>query len=135
MGNLCGFRRRRRYVDEHNTFQNPPQNTKPQFISYPPQEPNYPPPIEPSQPEPNDNIFIQLKTLEGNIINLSISLSQTVGEFKDQIRARLGYRNTPMIIFGGRRLDENRKMSSYNIQRGNVIHVVERFLGGLFFLF
>jgi hypothetical protein len=78
-------------------------------------------------------IEIVCVTLTGQKININIDINSKVIELKKNI-----YKKTDImlddqrIVFGGKQLDENNTLASYNIKNGEKVHLVTRLRGGMF---
>ncbi|CAD8186805.1 unnamed protein product [Paramecium pentaurelia] len=72
-----------------------------------------------------------IKTLAGKTITVSAEYNQTIKELKKTIYERCGIPpQQQRLIFGGKILDDQKKVEDYNIQKESTIHMAERLKGG-----
>ncbi|CAG8629457.1 5204_t:CDS:2, partial [Acaulospora colombiana] len=90
----------------------------------------YAPPPPPRTRSQKIQIFVSaLSSTKSSII---IDNNATVLQLKEKICHLLGY-GIPCqrIIFAGKQLDDDRSLSSYNIQNSSTVHLVFRLIGGM----
>jgi ubiquitin len=74
---------------------------------------------------------IVVKTLTGKIIKLTVKSSDTIGNLKGKIQDIDGIPPfLQRLIFASVELEDNRTVSSYNIQKDSTIHLMLRLSGG-----
>ena len=77
-----------------------------------------------------NGIQIFVKTLTGTTITLRVKPSDSIEKVKDKIQVREGIPfDVQRLIFAGQELEDGRKISDYNIQRGTTISLVLRLTG------
>ena len=74
---------------------------------------------------------IQVKLLIGLAIRLEVEESDSIKSIRAKIHDKAGYptdlKKFPEIIYDGKKLDDNCKLSDYNIQNESVLYLVMRF--------
>ena len=84
--------------------------------------------------EPGDTGFQQIlaKTLNGNTITLDIADNDTVKEVKLKIKEKEQLPvDQQVLTYNGKNMDDDKKISYYNIQKGDMIHITSRLKGGV----
>ena len=75
---------------------------------------------------------IIIKTLSGKTISIQISKYATSEELKYLIQDKEGISpDQQRFVFGGKYLEDGLMLSDYNIQKGDVVHLVLRLSGGM----
>ena len=73
-----------------------------------------------------------VKTLIGQTITLEVQPSDTVRTLKEKLRAKEDIPpDQQRLIYSGRQLEDEERLSYYNIQNLSTIHLVLRVRGGL----
>lgn len=83
--------------------------------------------------EKNAPFTIQIKTMTGLFIPLTISPSTTILQLKEQIQKTEHY--TPdqqRIVYSGKELSNDKCMKDYSIQPDATLHLIIRLRGGMF---
>jgi len=85
----------------------------------------------PAKSQKHQSYFmIYIKKLSGEIIILEVSCDNTVEQVKGKVQVRDGLPiDEQRLIFAGKQLEDGRRLSFYNIQKEDTIHLVERLSG------
>ena len=83
--------------------------------------------------EPGDKgIHILAKTLNGNTITLDITDINTVKELKQKIKENKQLPEDQQVLtYNGKNMEDDKNISYYNIQKGDMIQITSRLQGGL----
>jgi hypothetical protein len=75
---------------------------------------------------------IFLRTLTGKLVSLKVYPSHSVADLKELLQAREGIPpDQARFIFAGKQLEDERTLSSYNIQKESTLNIVLRLRGGM----
>ena len=74
------------------------------------------------------NIFV--KTLTGTTITVEVNAADTIENLRSKIQNLVGVPpDQQQLVFAGRKLEDGRTLSDYNIQKESTIHMVLRLRG------
>lgn len=74
---------------------------------------------------------ILIKTLQGKTMPMEVQDSDTIGSIKSKIHEKEGIPvDQQRLVFNGKQLEDNMKISDYGIQSDSSIHLVLRLKGG-----
>ena len=74
---------------------------------------------------------IQIKTLQGKTMPMEVQDGDTIGSIKAKIHEKEGIPvDQQRLVFNGKQLEDNMKVSDYGIQADSVMHLVLRLKGG-----
>jgi hypothetical protein len=75
------------------------------------------------------DVFV--KNLSGSTWVFKVQPEDTIANLKDQIMERDGIPpDEQRLIFGGKQLENDRTLTSYNIQKDSIMHLLLRLRGG-----
>jgi hypothetical protein len=78
-------------------------------------------------------IKIQIKTATGKLFSINIHPHETILRLKKQIYIHQDVSlESQRIIFGGKQLDDHKRICDYNITNESVLHIILRLRGGMF---
>jgi len=76
---------------------------------------------------------IQVKTMTGRLLPITIHPTTTVLELKEQIQKTEQYMpDQQRIVYSGKQLSDDKQMKDYSIQPGATLHMIVRLRGGMF---
>lgn len=74
---------------------------------------------------------IFVKSINGKSRTLEVNPESTIADIKQQLQDKEGLNpEEQRLIFGGKNLEDTRKLSDYNIQAESTLHLVLRVRGG-----
>ena len=75
--------------------------------------------------------MVCVKTLTGHSFTLAVELSETTERLKAELQEDLGIAfDQQQFVFGGKVVEDGRKLCDYNIQQDSTLHLVLRPRGG-----
>ena len=78
-------------------------------------------------------IQVIVKTLSGQTASIEIDSKKNVSDLQDKLTEKLGIpQSDQRLIFGGKQLDPDQPLETYNISEGSLITMVLRLRGGNF---
>ncbi|XP_050698538.1 uncharacterized protein LOC126986429 [Eriocheir sinensis] len=80
---------------------------------------------------PSDSVTLIIRDLTDHTFRLKVPLNATVREVKEALQKDHGFvpQNT-RLLFRGRRLDDHKTITFYNIRTGNIVQITTTYLGG-----
>lgn len=80
-----------------------------------------------------ESFSIDIKTLTGKIIPMTVTKETTVNEMKKQIETTEHYfPDQQRILYNGKELREDANLHEYSVQNNDILHLVLRLRGGMF---
>jgi ubiquitin-like protein Nedd8 len=77
-------------------------------------------------------MFIKVKNLAGRIAQIDVNSEDTIQRLKELIEEKEGIPpEQQRLIFGGKAVADEKKLSDYKIESGNTLHLVLSLRGGL----
>jgi len=78
-------------------------------------------------------INIQIKTATGKIFIININPHETILKLKKQIyRSQDVSLDSQRIVYGGKQLEDHKRICDYNITNESIVHIILRLRGGMF---
>ena len=78
------------------------------------------------------NMQILMKTLKGNTITIDADEEDTVRDLKTKIHNKERVPPEKQVLtFNGKTLEDDHKLSEYNVPKGGTVHVTSRLRGGM----
>jgi hypothetical protein len=78
-----------------------------------------------------DSFQLLVKTLTGKTVPVSVSPRDTIDTLKEKLYAKEGVpKDLQRLIFGGKPLDDAKRISEYGIQKLSTVFLVTTLIGG-----
>ena len=78
-----------------------------------------------------DEMLLKIRTMNNRLISVSVKPSDLIEVVKFKISDKEGISPSQMnIVFGGRKLEDSKTLSDYNIKEGSFLLVVPKFRAG-----